>query len=69
MNSTLNGYAALPKSVHTAVRATLRSVLGESGLDGLPENSKADITTVKMHLPVEILGFTGTHIHAKLPLH
>ncbi|KAL3431967.1 hypothetical protein BDV09DRAFT_206285 [Aspergillus tetrazonus] len=58
MNSTLNGYAALPKSVHTAVRATLQSVLGESGLDGLPENSKADITTVKLHLPVEISGFT-----------
>ncbi|KAL4977160.1 hypothetical protein BDW66DRAFT_150474 [Aspergillus desertorum] len=57
-DTTLNAYAALPKSVHTAVRAKLQSVLRELDLDTIPENSKADVTTVEMHLPVEISGFT-----------
>ncbi|KAL4987928.1 hypothetical protein BDW68DRAFT_187653 [Aspergillus falconensis] len=58
LNTTLNAYAALPKSVQTAVRARLQSALREFGLDTLPENAKADITAVKMHLPVDVFGFT-----------
>ncbi|KAL6229194.1 hypothetical protein BDW75DRAFT_250015 [Aspergillus navahoensis] len=58
LNTTLNTYAALPKNVHTAVRAKLQSVLREIDCDTIPENSKADITMVKMHLPVEVSGFT-----------
>ncbi|KAL2816192.1 hypothetical protein BDW59DRAFT_177430 [Aspergillus cavernicola] len=52
-NATLNEYAALPKSVHSAVRTHL-----QSALDSLPQNAKADITTVTMHLPISIPGFT-----------
>ncbi|RDW92958.1 fumarylacetoacetate hydrolase family protein [Aspergillus mulundensis] len=55
-NATLNEYAALPKPLHAAVRAKLQSVLVD--LDALPENSKADISSAKMHLPVSISGFT-----------
>ncbi|KAL4904293.1 hypothetical protein BDW74DRAFT_178873 [Aspergillus multicolor] len=55
-NATLNEYAALPKTVHTAVRAKLQSVLSE--MDSLPKDYKADISKVKLHLPISIPGFT-----------
>ncbi len=58
-NATLNEFAALSKSTHAAVRAHLQSILREPGLDAIPETAKADITTVQLHLPVSIPGFTG----------
>jgi fumarylacetoacetase len=58
-NETLNEYAALPKSAHAAVRAHLQSALREPGLDAIPANAKADITTVQVHVPISIPGFTG----------
>ncbi|OJJ07772.1 hypothetical protein ASPVEDRAFT_57044 [Aspergillus versicolor CBS 583.65] len=57
-NETLNEYAALPKSAHAAVRAHLQSALREPGLDAIPANAKADITTVQVHVPISIPGFT-----------
>ncbi|KAL3472509.1 hypothetical protein BJX99DRAFT_272861 [Aspergillus californicus] len=56
-NSTLNEYAALPKSIHTTVRSLLQNALGH-GLESLPQPAKADISTVTMHLPVSIPAFT-----------
>ncbi|KAL4918381.1 hypothetical protein BDW62DRAFT_210461 [Aspergillus aurantiobrunneus] len=58
LNTTLNQFAALPKSVHAEVRARLQSILHARGLDALPANARADITTVQLHLPVSIPGFT-----------
>ncbi|KAL4866017.1 hypothetical protein BDV12DRAFT_210746 [Aspergillus spectabilis] len=55
-NTTLNEYSALLKPIHLAVRTHLQSIL--HSVDTVPENAKADITTVKLHLPVSISGFT-----------
>ncbi|KAL2860753.1 fumarylacetoacetate hydrolase family protein [Aspergillus lucknowensis] len=54
---TLNAFAALPNSIHAAVRTHLQSAL-QPGVESLPANSTADITAVTMHLPVSIGGFT-----------
>ncbi|KAK1141303.1 hypothetical protein N8T08_009210 [Aspergillus melleus] len=56
--ATLNRYAALPKRVHHHVREILQSVLASKGVDGLPERSRENVETVKMHLPIEIPNFT-----------
>ncbi|KAF4980024.1 hypothetical protein FZEAL_3886 [Fusarium zealandicum] len=58
--ATLNSFAALDKSAHLAVRRTIQDKLHQNGLDGLPAESKEDITLVTMHLPVEIRDFAGT---------
>ncbi|KAL4886119.1 hypothetical protein BJY04DRAFT_229286 [Aspergillus karnatakaensis] len=53
---TLNEYSALPKDVHEAVRTHLQSTLAD--LSNVPDDAKADISTVQLHLPVAISGFT-----------
>ncbi|PYH35594.1 Fumarylacetoacetase, partial [Aspergillus neoniger CBS 115656] len=57
-NTTLNPFAALPRSTQTQVRHVLQSILQTSSTSSLPESSTADITTVTMHLPVSIPSFT-----------
>jgi fumarylacetoacetase len=52
--STLNEFAALPKTIHRAVRAVLQDTLTNQ----LPENSTEDIGAVNLHLPVSVGGFT-----------
>ncbi|KAL3463748.1 hypothetical protein BJX64DRAFT_276373 [Aspergillus heterothallicus] len=54
---SLNTFAALPASVHSAVRTRLQSIL-KSGTSSLPQNTTADITDVTLHLPVSIGAFT-----------
>ncbi|KAL4938255.1 hypothetical protein BDV06DRAFT_232016 [Aspergillus oleicola] len=56
-NQTLNEYAALPKSVHAAVRARLQNGL-RRGLDAIPEDAMADVSIVTQHLPISIPAFT-----------
>lgn len=56
---TLNGFAALPTSVHQAVRRSIQQKFMEHGLAGFPRCSKEDITQTTMHVPVEIRDFTG----------
>jgi fumarylacetoacetase len=56
--NTLNSFAALPASIHAAVRNHLQSAL-QSGIDSLPPNKTADVTAVTLHLPVSIGAFTG----------
>ncbi|KAL2793280.1 hypothetical protein BJX66DRAFT_339033 [Aspergillus keveii] len=55
--NTLNSFAALPASIHAAVRNHLQSAL-QSGIDSLPPNTTADVTAVTLHLPVSIGAFT-----------
>ncbi|KAL4794960.1 hypothetical protein BDV19DRAFT_399066 [Aspergillus venezuelensis] len=56
-NGMLNEYAALPKSVHLAVRARLQNGLRD-GLDIVPKEARADISVVTLHLPISIPAFT-----------
>ncbi|KAL5355682.1 hypothetical protein BJX96DRAFT_184256 [Aspergillus floccosus] len=56
-STTLNSYAALSKSTHSAVRLTLQSIL-QDGTAALPPSSTEDITAVTLHLPVTVPGFT-----------
>ncbi|PYH85164.1 fumarylacetoacetate hydrolase family protein [Aspergillus uvarum CBS 121591] len=55
--STLNDFAALPKTIHTQVRHALQLAL-QNGVEGLPTGSTADISEVQMHLPVSIPAYT-----------
>lgn len=57
--STLNSFAALPKSITGAVRLIIQEVIGERGLASLPSESTEDVPTVTMHMPVEVRDFTG----------
>ena len=57
--STLNAFAALPKSVHQDVRSQIQSAYQKGGLDAFPAGSKEDINDVTMHLPMEIKDFAG----------
>lgn len=54
--ATLNEYAALPKTIHREVRKVLQEALRTV----LPDNCTEDISTVTLHLPVSVGGFTGT---------
>lgn len=55
---TLNSFAALPQSVHVAVRTTLRSRWREGGgVAQLPAGSFGDVAAVTMHLPVHVSDF------------
>lgn len=58
--NTLNSFAALPRQVHKDVRATIQSTFRQHGLDGFPPNSKENVSSVAMHLPVEVKDFSGT---------
>jgi fumarylacetoacetase len=57
---TLNSFAALPTTVHRAVRHIVQKLYQEQGLSGFPEMSKEDLSQTTMHLPVDIRDFTGT---------
>lgn len=58
---TLNAFAALPRTVHQAVRQTIQGLLGsqnenysENGpFKGLPSSAVEDISAVTMHLPID----------------
>lgn len=56
-NRTLNGYAALPRSIHREVRKKLQETFKKA----LPADFAEDIAAVTLHLPVEVGGFTGMH--------
>lgn len=51
---SLNEFAALPQSVHQAVRKSLQNAIRS----GLPDNATEDISNVKMHLPLQVGDFT-----------
>lgn len=53
-HSSLNGFAALPRSVHQAVRQQLAKLIN----DGLPAQVQEHISAVSMHIPVEVGDFT-----------
>lgn len=53
---TLNEYAALAKSTQREVRRTLQETLEKLMLASVSEH----ISTVTLHLPVAVGGFTGT---------
>ena len=59
--STLNAFAALPKSVHQNVRSQIQSAYQKGRLDAFPAGSKEDINAVTMHLPMEIKDFAGKY--------
>jgi fumarylacetoacetase len=52
--STLNEFAALPKSIQREVRTTLQVALTKK----LPPNSTEDVSAVTLHMPVSVGGFT-----------
>lgn len=58
---TLNEFAALPKSVHNGVRGAIQHAFRAGGLDAFPRGSVEDVSTVTMHLPVQICDFAGKY--------
>lgn len=57
--STLNDFAALPKSTHRAVQSAIRIAFEQNnGLSAFPDSAKADLKDVQLHLPVQIGDFT-----------
>jgi fumarylacetoacetase len=54
-NSSLNEYAALPKSTQREVRTVLQETLAKP----LPTGFTEDISAVTLHMPVAVGGFTG----------
>lgn len=60
LQPTLNGFAALPGSVHRGVRETIGHAFDQGGVDAFPKEAMADIRDVEMHLPVEVGDFVGT---------
>jgi fumarylacetoacetase len=56
---TLNDFAALPKTIHNGVRGLIQGVFQADGIKGFPKGSVEDISTVTMHLPVQISDFAG----------
>jgi len=52
---TLNDLAALPRSIHQAIRAEIQSLLKSSSI---PSSARESISAVKMHLPVRSPDFT-----------
>ncbi|ERS97069.1 fumarylacetoacetase [Sporothrix schenckii ATCC 58251] len=59
--ATLNSFAALPQTVHTAVRTTIQALWRQGGDGGgpslFPRNSVEDISAVTLHLPVHVSDF------------
>lgn len=56
-NSTLNDFAALSKGIQLETRRVLQEQLNSE----VAASSAEDISSVTLHLPVSIGGFTGTH--------
>lgn len=54
--STLNDFAALPRSMHQAVRKHIQDAIKSS--DGLPQSALEPISAVTMHLPVSCGDFS-----------
>ena len=55
---TLNTFAGLGRSVHSAVRKVLQQKLKHDTLAQLPKNTAFPVKDVQMHLPVQIGDFT-----------
>ncbi|ELQ40970.1 fumarylacetoacetase [Pyricularia oryzae Y34] len=53
--STLNAFAALPKTVHSAVREAIQNAWREGSVSS---ESREDVSSVTMHLPVHVSDFT-----------
>ncbi|KAK5113554.1 hypothetical protein LTR62_003423 [Meristemomyces frigidus] len=57
--TSLNEFAAVPRSVQQAVRRKLQELIAkDESLQSLPPGSVKDIDAVSMHLPVEVGDFT-----------
>lgn len=56
---TLNEFAALPRSKSVEVRQKIQDVFRQDGMGGFPSTAQEDVSSVKMHLPVEIKDFSG----------
>ncbi|KAI6556763.1 hypothetical protein MCOR14_006272 [Pyricularia oryzae] len=54
--STLNAFAALPKTVHSAVREAIQKAWREGSVSS---ESREDVSGATMHLPVHVSDFTG----------
>ncbi|KAJ1328866.1 fumarylacetoacetase [Microdochium nivale] len=54
MNPTLNEFAALPKSTHRAVQSAIREAYLQQGFDAFPEEAKDSLSSIKLHLPVQV---------------
>lgn len=57
-NPTLNEFAALPKSSHKAIQAAIREAYLQRGLDAFPQEAKENLSSVTLHLPVQVGDFT-----------
>lgn len=58
--ATLNDFAALPRPVPRAVRATIQDrVRAGGGVASFPPGSVEDAAAVSLHLPVHVSDFTG----------
>ncbi|RSL46614.1 hypothetical protein CEP53_010275 [Fusarium sp. AF-6] len=55
---TLNEFAALPRSQSVEVRKTIQNVFRQGGIEGFPFTAREDVSSVTMHLPVEIKDFS-----------
>ncbi|KAH7258471.1 hypothetical protein B0J15DRAFT_445764 [Fusarium solani] len=55
---TLNEFAALPRSKSVEVRQKIQDVFRQDGMGGFPSTAQEDVSSVKMHLPVEIKDFS-----------
>lgn len=58
--STLNEFAALPRSKSVEVRKKIQDVFRQDGIEGFLSTAQEDVSLVTMHLPVEIKDFSGT---------
>lgn len=60
--STLNDFAALPKTVHRGVRQVIQDTIGKGdnvNFSVLPTGAVEQVNQVTMHMPVRIGDFTG----------
>ncbi|KAH7016427.1 uncharacterized protein B0I36DRAFT_436104 [Microdochium trichocladiopsis] len=57
-NPTLNEFAALPKSTHRAVQSAIREAYLQQGFGAFPEEAKESLSSIKLHLPVQVGDFT-----------
>ncbi len=60
-SSTLNAFAALPKSVHQEVRKAIQDLyqLGNLTTERFPPGTVEDVSKVRMHMPVQVGDFAG----------
>ncbi|KAL2681098.1 hypothetical protein Neosp_008701 [[Neocosmospora] mangrovei] len=57
--STLNEFAALPRSKSVKVRKKIQDVFRQGGIEGFLSTAQEDVSLVTMHLPIEIKDFSG----------